>query len=148
MRKVKVDWRELEEAFELGQRGQSTYLDARTGKVLAWTDEATDTVELEGLVDEVAADPARYIEVTLPTDSDAWEQMMAFARGVEDAAARERLEAALAGPDRVFRRFKDALLSLPALRARWFEAEAASRRQAILAWLDAAGLEPESPPPW
>ncbi|MCO5168486.1 MAG: UPF0158 family protein [Planctomycetes bacterium] len=147
MRKVKVDWAEVEEAFTLFGREQSAYLDVRTGAVLRWTDEAMDTVELEGLVDEVAADPDRYVAVEPPSSAEERGWMADFARGVEDGAARGRLEEALTETG-ALRRFKDVLVSLPALRERWFEAEAAHRRAAILAWLERAGLEPETPPPW
>ena len=58
-RRVDIDWDQLEDVFVMLPVGGQAYLDLQTGKVITWSDETIDTVELEGLADLIDGDPDR-----------------------------------------------------------------------------------------
>jgi uncharacterized protein UPF0158 len=81
-----------------------------------------------------------------PLDSSVeYEWMAEFARTVSDARRRRPLDAAL-GRSRPFRRFKDALLDLPADRERWFVYRDERVRAAARRWLAEHGIEATTAP--
>lgn len=146
-RRVDIDWGQLEDVFTFQPVGAQAFLDLQTGKVISWTDDTMDTVELEGIADEIEQDPDRYVEVVVPESSETFEWMVEFVRGLDQGAPREALERALQGR-KPFRAFKDALQGAPDARERWFEFELARQRQALREWVAAEDLEPVTPPPW
>lgn len=130
-RRARIDWVELEAAFEANELAHRPLLDRETGDVVLAAD----------------GEPDRYVAIEPPEAREQYAWMAAFVETVADDAARRRLAAALAGKC-PFREFKDVLLGFPALRQRWFEVEALRFREAIDRWLARHELEPETAPPW
>src|SRR5439155_11030669 len=78
-----------------------------------------------------------------PIDSgESYEDLVAFSAMAREAKAREILERAIAGRG-AFRRFKDALLEYPDLRAAWFKFHDARLEGRAIEWLRDAGLVDE-----
>lgn len=146
-RRVDIDWQQLEDVFTFQPVGAQAFLDLRTGKVISWSDDTMDTVELEGVADEIDQDPDRYVEIVVPESHASFEWMADFVRAVEPGALHDELARALEGR-KPFRRFKDVLEGAPAARERWFEFELARQRQALRDWVAGEDLEPVTPPPW
>ncbi len=146
-RRVDIDWDQLEDVFIMLPVGGQAYLDLQTGKVITWSDETMDTVELEGLADQIDGDPDRYVGIEVPESHETFEWMRDFLDTVDAGPLRDALARALE-VRKPFRAFRDALRADPAARERWFAFELARQRQALKEWVALEELEPVTPPPW
>lgn len=146
-RRVDIDWQQLEDVFTLQPIGAQAFLDLQTGKAISWSDETMDTVELEGLVDEIDGDPDRYVEIGVPESHEKFEWMEDFLGTVDPGPLRDALANALR-MRKPFRSFREVLDGAPAVLERWSAYELDRHRQAMLDWVNDEELEPVTPPPW
>lgn len=120
-----------------------SYYDTVTGEVCVTGPFEDDPGERER-IDE---DPARYLEIGTIEAHEEHEWMERFTNGVNDGRLRWTLERALRGP-KPFRRFKDALLSAPAVREEWFAFRGRCVKEWIERWFEERDLAVGAPPPW
>jgi hypothetical protein len=93
-------------------------------------------------VDPIEQDSGEHYLRIPETDSHAgWQDMQEFIDTVNNPRLQERLERAIHGRG-PFGSFKDALLSFPKERERWFQFKNDRSRQRVLDWLEAEGIEP------
>ncbi|MDC0716367.1 UPF0158 family protein [Nannocystis bainbridge] len=138
------DWDSIEFAFECADPENRAYYDTVTGEVCVTGPFEDDPGERE----RIDAAPQRYLEIDRLPTHERFQRMERFAREeVGDPQLRERLLRALEGRG-PFRRFKEALLSAPPVRQRWFAYEAAALRRAIEQWFAERDLAVRTAPPW
>jgi hypothetical protein len=94
----------------------------------------------------IVADPDRFVRVPQGDSGESYRLMEDFIPQVRDGRLRERLWEAIAGKG-AFRRFKDALLPHPDVRADWFAFEARVKGKWAVEWLASIGVETSRPPP-
>jgi hypothetical protein len=152
---IKVDWGELETAFNNRNEEIVYYLDRVTGQVVL-EGEGEDLFEDDDeLLDDVSASdgPLRndttrlYIE---PPDADeelSW--LHEFLREAEDLdpGIRERLEET-EDDDDSDDAARHVLRDHPEIRQRWFAYRTERMHEAMEAWLDANEVRSTEPPPW
>jgi predicted nucleotidyltransferase len=128
----RVALNEIAEALQDHSPEHSWWLDPRTGRIDVWSDWTdqpdSDHPEARG-----------WICVEPVASREAYRDMEDFVALVRDRRAREVLARAIAGRG-AFRRFKDALLEFPELRAAWFAMLDARMARRALAWLAVHGL--------
>jgi hypothetical protein len=140
MNRVKIDWNELEGAFESASYELPQYLDTVTGEVILLTEDGVD--DYEQVLEQVEGDTeGRYLEIPLKDSSEGYRDMEHFIKTVRDPRLRDLLEVAINGRG-AFRRFKDVLLSYPEERERWFAFERERLVERIRDWLQAEEIEP------
>lgn len=169
-RVLKIDLSEMESAMESAFDELSYYLDLETGEIVMVTSEARDEMDalaemdedMPGEVDEALADDAspldwqdealldalrveaglgtRFIKVPTADSRQGYRDMETFIETISDSRLRERLWRAIGGRG-PFRAFKDALLSYPQERERWFGFKGALVRERALDWLESIGVE-------
>ena len=124
-----IDLDELCLALEDHSGFSSWYIDA-SGKTHLYSDGMLDGKDVGR--DFEAPDGYRRVE---PIDSrDSYDDLAAFTASVRDPRMRERLERAIEGRG-AFRRFKDALVDLPDLRAAWFKFHDVRLERRAIEWL-------------
>lgn len=130
----RVDLSLLAEALEDHSELGSWWIDPATGEIQEWS---SDAIRDEGDDQSPAERGWRRIEPLSSRESYA--DMAEFAERVRDRRARDLLRRAIAGRG-AFRRFKDTLVELPALRTSWFTFHDTRMRRRAIAWLAAEGL--------
>lgn len=157
-RKLKIDWTELNAAFQTSSWEMHHYLDLETGEVVMVTDEANRY--LEESLDEELPDwmqemikeaqqveegyGTRYIKIPQADSHEGYRDMEHFIGTVRDPRLRDRLWLAIEGRG-AFRRFKDVLLDHPAERERWFAFKDRCVYERISWWLESEDIEPTNP---
>jgi len=155
MRKpIKIDWEELEAAFQTRREDLVYYLDLVTGQVVL-EGEGEDSIEGDDDMDEERSPEASrrnqttrlYIVPPSPEDEVVW--MEDFVDEVEklDAAVVERLKKALTGDDPT-EAFREVLRQHPAERDAWFLYRTQRTHEVIQEWLDENGVRSTEAPPW
>jgi hypothetical protein len=144
MKTVRVSWDSVETAFERNSPDLHSYIDRETGEVLVAVDGAAEDAEARR---QIAADPERYVKIDPASSREQYRWMERFVTSVAESELRDRLLIAIDGKG-AFRRFKDALLSFPAERERWFNYRANLLHFHINQWFESKGLEPDPPSPW
>lgn len=140
MRKLKINWNELMDAFDNCRIGYQYYLDIVTGEILYISDEWMDTDEIERLYEQIKSDRKRYLDIPTHSSSEGYQEMQAFAETVKDENLKEKLWIALDGRG-AFRRFKDVLLGYPEERQRWFKFKEERLKSEINEWLEENEIE-------
>ncbi len=149
---IKIDLGEVALAMESPYDSGAALLDLKTGEVIYLAEEFLSEVdpdslgmtrkELDALPRLVDQDkcPDRFLEIPWRSSHDGFEVMEEFV-GQQTGDAQRILSAALEGP-KPFRRFKDALGSLPneVLKA-WYAHKNAAEEAAIVAWLEEEEIE-------
>ena len=87
----------------------------------------------------------QFIQVPSADSHEGFRDMEDFINTVKDRRLQGYLNQAVHGKS-PFRRFKDALQSVPAERERWFSFQNARLRQRVLDWLESEGIEPIDEP--
>ena len=144
MKNLRVNWENVEIAFERNSPELHSYIDRDTGEVLVAVDGQPEDEETRRLV---AGNPERYVKIEPASSREQYRWMERFVATVEDQPLRDRLLIAIDGKG-AFRRFKDVLLSFPLERERWFNYRANLLHYHINQWFAAKGLEPDPPAPW
>jgi len=145
--RLAINWRELERAFEGGGDAAATewYLDRVTGKLECLIEGDPDS---EAVRDRLDRDVDRYARVEPPGTEEEYGWMEEFVAGVRNAKAAKDLQRALEGAG-TFKRFRQTLDRYTELRDEWFAVREGRTREAMVAWLAAQGIEPQTslPPP-
>jgi len=109
MATTKVNWPDVETAFERNSPGLNSYIEKATGEVLVVVDGQTDDEEKRR---RIAEHPEGYIRIEPASSREQYRWMERFVASVEDPVLRDRLLISIDGKG-AFRRFKDVLLSFP-----------------------------------
>lgn len=158
MRKLEIDWMELEAAFESGFGGVQYYLDLETGEILLITDEVSWYLEdppereLPDWQQEMLQQARqieegygiRYLRVPEQDSRESYRDMERFIPTVQDQHLQDRLWRAIQGRG-AFRYFKDVLYDYPDERERWFAFSNRCVYERMMAWLERKGIEPTNP---
>lgn len=154
---IKIDWEELESAFDSQQEDLIYYLDLVTGQVILEGEGEEDDFEddengLENALDEPVAPRnanSSRLYVTPPGDEDEMTWMEGFADEVEpqDAGLAQRLRDALDGDDPL-EGFREALRGRAEQRDRWFAYRGDRLHEVIDGWLAEHQVAMIAHPPW
>jgi len=141
---LKVNWPDVETAFERNAPGLDSYIERASGAVLVVVQGAPEDEEKRR---RVAASSEAFVKIEPASSREQYSWMERFVATVKDKALKERLIIATDGKG-AFRRFKDVLLSYPEERERWFSHRADLLHDHINRWFKDKSLEPDPPPPW
>ncbi len=153
---IKIDWNEIETAFDNKREDLVYYLDLVTGQViLEGEGEEADFEDGDEPLDENGKEdaPARgettrlYIEPPGAEEEIGWMEYFVEEEEGLDPAVLEKLRVALdaAAPIDAFR---DAIRSDTAVRDRWLLCRTERLHDTVDAWLDANHVQTSEPPPW
>jgi len=144
-RRVPINWRDLERAFEGGGDAAAAewYLDRVTGKLEALVEGDPDS---EAVRDRLDRDVDRYAQAQPPGPEEEISWMEEFVAGVGNPKAKADLNRALQGAG-TFKKFRDVVARYPDLRDEWFAVKERRIREAMLQWLEAQGIEAQTPLP-
>ena len=161
MRKLTIDWAELEHAFEMGDRDLMEtrfYLDLETGDVVMVLGEAARYVgeppdhelaewmqhELQVAIQVEEGYGTRYIDVPEADSRAGYGDMVEFIYTVRNSHVRDLLDHAIRGRG-AFGRFKGVLSEYPDERERWFAFKERCVYERMVDWLESKGIEPANP---
>ncbi|MFZ1865679.1 MAG: UPF0158 family protein [Polyangiales bacterium] len=139
---VAVAWEALEDAFENNAPEVHSYLHFDTGEVIRIVDGVADPMMHSRIMND-----ARYLRIDPVSSREQYRWMERFIATVEEEELRRRLNVAIDGKG-AFRRFKDALMSHPVDRERWFAFRSERLRACMESWLTAHGIRPVERPTW
>jgi hypothetical protein len=139
---VPVAWEALEDAFENNAPEVHSYLHFDTGEVIRIVDGVADP----SMHTRIIAD-SRYLRIDPVSSREQYRWMERFIATAEDEELRRRLNIAIDGKG-AFRRFKDALVSHPVDRERWFAFRSERLRSCMESWLTAHGIHSVERPTW
>ena len=139
---VPVAWEALEDAFENNAPEVHSYLHFDTGEVIRIVDGVADPAMHSRIMND-----GRYLRIDPVSSREQYRWMERFIATVEDAELRRRLNIAIDGKG-AFRRFKDALMSHPVDRERWFAFRSERLRSCMESWLTAHGIQAVDRPTW
>lgn len=139
---VPVAWEALEDAFENNAPEVHSYLHFDTGEVIRIVDGVADPAMHSRIMND-----KRYLRIDPVSSREQYRWMERFIATVEDDDLRRRLNIAIDGKG-AFRRFKDALMSHPVDRERWFAFRSERLRACMESWLTAHGIRPVERPTW
>ncbi|PIE19929.1 MAG: hypothetical protein CSA65_00340 [Proteobacteria bacterium] len=141
---LKVNWPDVETAFERNSPGLQSYIERSTGEVLVLIEGAPEDADKSA---KIKADPEAYVHIEPASSREQYRWMERFVASVQDKDLADRLLIAIDGKG-AFRRFKDVLLSFPAERERWFNYRADLLHHHINRWFEAKQLAADPPAPW
>src|SRR5262245_27970905 len=144
MRKVKINWTDLEIAFERNSPEVESFLELSTGEVISVIAGEPDAQEKRA---RVVAKGDNFLRIEPASSREQYRWMERFVTSVADEPLRERLVIAIDGKG-AFRRFKDVLLAYPAERERWFSYRAELLHWHIHNWLEEHEIAASNEPPW
>ena len=139
---VPVAWEALEDAFENNAPEVHSYLHFDTGEVIRIVDGVADPTMHTRILND-----SRYLRIDPVSSREQYRWMERFIATVEDDELRRRLNIAIDGKG-AFRRFKDALMSHPVDRERWFAFRSERLRACMESWLAAHGIKAVERPNW
>jgi hypothetical protein len=139
---VPVAWEALEDAFENNAPEVHSYLHFDTGEVIRIVDGVADPAMHSRIMND-----SRYLRIDPVSSREQYRWMERFIATVEDDELRRRLNIAIDGKG-AFRRFKDALMSHPVDRERWFAFRSERLRSCMESWLTAHGIKAVDRPTW
>jgi hypothetical protein len=145
VQRLAINWREMERAFEGGgdPAGTEWYLDRVTGKLECLIEGDPDSEAVRARLDR---DVNRYARVEPPDAEQEVSWMEDFVAGVGDPKARKDLARALAGAG-TFKKFRETLARYSTVRDEWYATRERHIREAMLQWLEAQDIEPQTPLP-
>ncbi len=144
VKRVAVDWNDLEVAVERNAPSTESFLDTRTGQVVTIV---SGDPEAPLRKRQVSENIEHFVRVEPASSREQYRWMERFVSSVSDEALRERLLISIDGKG-AFRRFKDVLLAYPAERERWFSYRADLLHWHIHNWLRDHDIEPSTEAPW
>jgi len=139
---VPVAWEALEDAFENNAPEVHSYLHFDTGEVIRIVDGVADPSMHTRIMND-----NRYLRIDPVSSREQYRWMERFIATVEEEDLRRRLNVAIDGKG-AFRRFKDALMSHPVDRERWFAFRSERLRSCMESWLTAHGIHSVERPTW
>ncbi len=151
---VKIDWEELESAFQGKREDLVYYLDLVTGQVVL-EGEGEDSLESDGDLDEEMENASTrrnettrlYIEPPSEDDEAAWMVDFVDETTEGDALVLGHLKEALEQGDPTDA-FREVLRQHPEERDRWFLYRSDRIHEVIEDWLVANEVRSTEPPPW
>ena len=153
---IKIDWDEIEAAFDNKREDLVYYLDLVTGQVvLEGEGEEVAFEDDDDLLDDDGREDSPPLEATTrlyiePPDEDeeiGWMELFVEEAHDLDPAVLGKLHDALDGPEPL-NAFRDGLRSDAAARDRWFLYRTERLHETVDAWLDANHVHVAEPPPW
>lgn len=153
---IRINWEELETAFDNRREDLVYYLDLVTGQVvLEGEGEEDDFEDDEDLVDEspdpesVARNESTRLYVDPPGPEDEVQWMREFVEDEDGLAGeiRTRLREAVA-TGHPLDSFREVLRDHSEERDLWFLYRAERLHEVIEVWIDANGVHVAGPPPW
>lgn len=141
---IKVNWPDVETAFERNAPGLQSYIDRTTGEVLVLVEDSPDDADGRRKITEK---PEDFIRIEAASSREQYRWMELFVGTVEDGELRDRLLISIDGKG-AFRRFKDVLLSYPVERERWFNYRADLLHHHVNGWFAEKELDLDPPAPW
>ena len=153
---IKVDWDELESAFDSKREDLVYYLDLVTGQVVLEGEGEEDAFENDEDLLEDGADgelPVReettrlYIEPPNVEDEIAWMDDCASRAESGSPEVLEALQSALDAEDAA-EAFREVLRHHATERDRWFLCRSERLHEVVDAWIDANQVHCAEPPPW
>lgn len=153
---IKIDWQELEAAFDNKREDLIYYLDLVTGHVvLEGEGEEGEFEDDDDLLDNGGEDePVKreettrlYIEPPGPEDEIAWMEDFVDESTEMKPEIQDKLQEALGQPDSA-EAFREELRHFPEERERWFLYRIERLHGAMDSWLDTNEVHPAEPSPW
>jgi len=144
LRKVPVNWNDLEVAVERNAPTTESFLDLTSGHVVTIVAGDPEAPLLKRTVSESIRN---FLRIEPASSREQYRWMERFVTSVVDEQLRERLVISIDGKG-AFRRFKDVLLAYPAERERWFSYRAELLHWHIHNWLAENSIEATTEPPW
>jgi hypothetical protein len=141
---IKVNWPDVETAFERNAPGLQSYIDRTTGEVLVLVEDSPEDADKRRKITEK---PEDFVRIEAASSREQYRWMELFVGSVEEDELRDRLLISIDGKG-AFRRFKDVLLSYPVERERWFNYRADLLHHHVNGWFAEKELEPDPPAPW
>ena len=139
MKRIKVEYSDLIEAFESDHPGLDYFLDKESGEVLKLSEDFCPDETASGI--DYFSDP-RYVEI--PKISD--ERGLSIRRGYLDKIKNEnlydRLDQALIGRG-YLKRFVDTLRAYPDYYKGWLEFKGKELKEEIMTWIKRLDIEVE-----
>ena len=151
---IKIDWDELESAFDNKNEELVYYLDRVTGQVVLEGEGEDEFDDDDDLVDDSASEPPSrddttriYIDPPDPDDLLSWMRDFLGDSKSLDAMTRDRLLQAveLREPQGAIREILDGNAEI---RDRWFAYRSDRLHETMAAWLDANDVSVVDSPPW
>lgn len=137
---IRIDWAQLEAAFESHAPELTCWLHKTTGETaLLSQDSSTD--------DRARVSSADWAEVRPVPSREQYRMMERFIETVTLPTLKERLQDSIVGKG-AFRRFKDVISRFPDERKRWFAFRDVLLHRHILDWLKAERIELLEMPAW
>ncbi len=152
-RPIKIDWHEVESAFEKGREDLVYYLDLVTGQVILEGQGGDARDDDDQDVEVATGNPRRkdstrlYVEPPDPGEEAEWIDDFVEDTVGENTEAVEQLRAALDQPDPI-EAFREILRNHPSERDRWFLYRGDRLHQRIDSWLERNQVRSTEPPPW
>jgi len=125
--------------------GAEYFLDLETGEVERISPDPTE--EDEEIIEQIENNPARYRRIDPMGSSQAFQVMEDYVASLPESEAKRTISQALSRPH-PFRTFKDALLSFPDIRERWFRYHDEAYKEFAVSWLEEEGIEGDLRPLW
>ncbi len=149
---IKIDWEELESAFDNKREDLVYYVDLVTGQVILEGEgeealEGADDEDVEETTSGRAVSTRLYVEPHDPELETDWMSVFVTETDDLDGAVMERLRAALDDPD-PHESIREILRNHAPERDRWFLFRSSRIHDAIDSWLDEHGVRSTEPPPW
>ncbi|MCK5799993.1 MAG: hypothetical protein KAI47_22540 [Deltaproteobacteria bacterium] len=144
MSSLKVNWPDVETAFERNSPGLQSYIDRATGEVIVLIEGDPEDADKSAAISD---NPDGYLQIEPASSREQYRWMERFVASVEEKDLADRLLIAIDGKG-AFRRFKDVLLSFPVERERWFNYRADLLHHHINQWFEAKDLESDLAIPW
>ncbi|MBN2381860.1 hypothetical protein JXQ70_03170 [bacterium] len=141
MKKLKIDWNNLIDAYSSEQEDFRCYFDTNSGTVV-WK---SSEVMAKANQSEMKSGLQHLIEVPTISSREGWELMMDFIERVANPALKNKLMGSIQGKG-AFRRFKDILAKSPHDQEQWFLYQDAAITKILLEWLVSINVESQNTP--
>ena len=142
--KVKFNWPEVETAFERNAPGLRSYIERKSGNVMAFIDGDPQDADLAA---RISRSPSEYLRIEPASSQEQYRWMEQFVALLEHDELRDQLMVAIDGKG-AFRRFKDVLVGYPVEREQWFNYRGELLHHYINKWLETKEIDPDPAPPW
>lgn len=139
MKLLKVDWSELEEAFQDDSGDHRYYLDRDTGEVHFFSSYLENDEEQED--EQHITSEERYVSIPLSRRMVTSRELDQFIRTLTEDRVRKLLSSTLREQE-AHARFQDVLNGLPEAREKWSEFQERVVQRRIRDWLDEVGVQP------
>ncbi|MDI6767571.1 MAG: UPF0158 family protein [Bacteroidota bacterium] len=130
-KKIKIDYDELEGAFDFSSFEIRHFLDMETGEIVLISES-----------DEEQEIPDHYVGIPEPDSHEGYNDMVDFSATIKNAELNRLLSVALDGKG-AFGRFKNVLYDFPEEQKRWYDFKEDRTRERIIGWLESLEIEYE-----